>query len=141
MAIRRFCPLSRLVSGSPDTSICTDRGLPLGCDIFYWRECLRHLTVWRILGNDCLIWHWDVQTATAVNGRWRSDIGHTSEGWCRCCKARSGRVCVLQPPYVIQLQRLCCILALTAPHDTRTFTRPRPSIQFAFAHIETTSTL
>jgi len=133
--------LSRSLSGSPDTSTRTDRGLPLGYDLFHRRERLRHVAVWRLLRNDCVIWHWGVQTANAVNGRWWSDIGYTTEGWCRCCKPRSGRICILQPPDVIQLQCLCRILALTIPHDARMFTRPRPSIQSAFARIETTSTL
>ena len=96
-------PLSPSLSELADTSTPTDRGLPLGYGLFHRWERLHHIKVWRLLRNDCIIWHWGVQTADAVSRPRRSNLGHTTEGRRRCCKPRSRRIYVLPPSDVIQL--------------------------------------
>lgn len=99
MAIRQFTYYSFTFSG--DTSFLVDRGLSLGHDLLRWWELLRHVAVWWLLRNDRIIWHWSVQVTDATNGPW-SSLGHTTEGWRRCCRPRSRWICIFQSSDVIQ---------------------------------------
>ena len=94
--------LSLPFSGFADKTSLADRGLSLGYGLLYRRERLRNAAVWGVLRNDCIIWHWGVQVTNAVSGPLRTSLGRATEGWCRCDKPRSHRICILQSSDVIQ---------------------------------------